>query len=318
MPPSDPFLLPSQDFEPAYLSLYRTGALAERVRTALAGLECCQGCPRNCRVNRLLDRTGTCQTGRLAVVSSAFPHHGEEDCLRGWRGSGTIFFSQCNLRCAFCQNFDISQTTSGKKVMAQELADLMLGLQRNGCHNINLVTPDHVVPQILEALLIAVEAGFRLPLVYNTSAYTGINTLALLDGVIDIYMPDYKTASPEHAKRYLQAKDYPQAAQAALIEMRRQVGALKVDEHGVAKRGVLVRHLVMPGDIAASPEVMRFLAGQVSPDTYINIMGQYRPAGKVSSQDFPEINRRVTADEVRSAYHSARQAGLWRFDQSFQ
>lgn len=313
MEPTEQFFISQNDFIPAYRELFQTGELAQRAAIAVASLESCQTCPRKCKANRLLGRVGTCMTKRYAIVSSAFPHLGEENCLRGWRGSGTIFFSQCNLRCAFCQNFDISQQTAGSEVVAGQLADLMLSLQNSGCHNINLVTPDHVVPQILEALVIAVEKGLNVPLVYNTSGYTSPIALEWLDGVVDIYMPDYKIADPGNAKLYLQAKDYPEVAENAIREMHRQVGDLCMDEHGLAKRGVLVRHLVMPEDTAHSHTVMKILA-KISPNIYLNIMGQYRPAGKVSPTKYEQINRPIRRNEIDQAYEFARQAGLWRFD----
>ncbi|MEJ2487589.1 MAG: radical SAM protein [Anaerolineales bacterium] len=309
----DQFFISNEGFNPGYLNLYHTGELARRAEEAVASLESCQTCPRRCKANRLLGRVGTCKTKRFAIVSSYFPHMGEENCLRGWRGSGTIFFSQCNLRCAFCQNFDISQTTSGNEVKPQELAGIMLSLQNSGCHNINLVTPDHVVPQILEALVVAVRLGLRLPLVYNTSGYSSQNALAWLDGVVDIYMPDFKFADPENAKLYMQAKDYPQVATDAITEMHRQVGDLCFDEQGLAKHGVLVRHLVMPEDSADSNLVMKTLA-KISTNMYLNIMGQYHPAGKVSTENYQQINRRVYPDEIQQSYQHAKQAGLWRFD----
>jgi putative pyruvate formate lyase activating enzyme len=309
----DQFFISNEGFNPGYLNLYHTGELARRAEEAVASLESCQTCPRRCKANRLLGRVGTCKTKRFAIVSSYFPHMGEENCLRGWRGSGTIFFSQCNLRCAFCQNFDISQTTSGNEVKPQELAGIMLSLQNSGCHNINLVTPDHVVPQILEALVVAVRLGLRLPLVYNTSGYSSQNALAWLDGVVDIYMPDFKFADPENAKLYMQAKDYPQVATDAITEMHRQVGDLCFDEQGLAKHGVLVRHLVMPEDSADSNLVMKILA-KISTNMYLNIMGQYHPAGKVSTENYQQINRRVYPDEIQQSYQHAKQAGLWRFD----
>jgi len=307
------FFISQADFTPAYQKLFQTGELARRAASAVASLESCQTCPRNCKVNRLLGRVGTCRTKRYAIVSSAFPHLGEEDCLRGWQGSGTIFFSQCNLRCVFCQNFDISQQTSGEEVTPEQLAAMMLSLQNSGCHNINLVTPDHIVPQILEALVIAVEQGLHIPLVYNTSGYTSKTALEWLDGVVDIYMPDYKIADPADAKLYLQAKDYPEVAESAIREMHRQVGDLCLDEQGLAKRGVLVRHLVMPDNTAHSRKVMKILS-EISPNLYLNIMGQYRPAGKVSASLYDPINRPIRRDEVNQVYQFARQAGLWRFD----
>jgi putative pyruvate formate lyase activating enzyme len=309
------FLVPSKDFEPAYLVLHRSGELKERAQKAVAGLAECLVCPRECGVDRLADKTATCKTGRYALVSSHFPHLGEEDPLRGWRGSGTIFFTQCNLRCVFCQNFDISQMSSGVETPPKRIAEMMLELQHMGCHNINFVTPEHVVPQVLEALVVAVEAGLRLPIVYNTSAYDSMDSLRLMDGVVDIYMPDFKIWDNQHTLTYLKAKDYPQAAREAIKEMHRQVGVLKMDEKGIAKRGVLIRHLVMPGDVAGTPEIMGWLAEKCSPDTYVNIMAQYHPAGKVNRNKYLEINRRVRAEEMEAAYEAATAAGLWRFDE---
>ncbi len=257
-----------------------------------------------------------CRTGRLAQVSSAFAHFGEEDCLRGSHGSGTIFFSYCNLKCVFCQNYDISWEGGGRPVDASELADLMLALQQRGCHNINLVTPEHVVPQVLEALPLAATRGLRIPIVYNTSAYDSLRSLQLLDGVVDIYMPDFKVWSPEIARRLLQADDYPAVARRAIKEMHRQVGDLALDEDGLAVRGLLVRHLVMPGGVAGTREVSRFLSTEVSPDTYVNIMGQYHPAGRVGLEGrYPEIDRRVSRAEMLDAYRVAAEEGLHRFDQ---
>jgi putative pyruvate formate lyase activating enzyme len=309
------FSVSSADFEPAYLNLHRSGELRRRAEQATERLRHCLVCPRNCGVDRLADRTAACKTGRYARVSSYFPHFGEEDCLRGWRGSGTIFFSLCNLRCVFCQNFDISQAGEGMETRPVRLAGMMLELQAMGCHNINFVTPEHVVPQILEALPLAVEAGLRLPLVYNTSAYDSLDSLQLMDGIVDIYMPDFKFWDERLSLLYLKAKDYAEAARRAIREMHRQVGPLTLDERGLARRGVLVRHLVMPGEIAGTREIMRFLAEEVSPDTYVNVMGQYYPAGKVGPERYAEINRRVTRQEVESAKEVARRAGLWRFDE---
>jgi len=237
----------SDELEPAYLAFWREGRLDERRDAALAGLAACRGCPRACEVDRLGGERGVCRTGRLAVVSSAFPHHGEESCLRGRCGSGTIFFSECNLRCVFCQNADISQGDSGRETTAEGIAEAMLALQDAGCHNVNLVTPDHVVPQIVEALAVAVPAGLRLPLVHNTGGYCALSSLHLLDGLVDVYMPDFKFWTKESAAKFLEAEDYPERARAALREMHRQVGPLRIDAHGLARRGVLVRHLVMPG-----------------------------------------------------------------------
>ncbi len=308
------FLIRAEDFEPAYLRLYRSGELARRVEAARRALTACDLCPRHCRVDRLHGRIGVCRTGRYARVASYFPHMGEEDCLRGWRGSGTIFFSWCNLRCVFCQNWEISQKGEGRDVAPERLAQMMLELQALGVHNINWVTPEHVVPQVLEGLLIAVAQGLRLPIVYNTSAYDSLHSLQLLDGVVDIYMPDFKFWTPELARRYLKARNYPDAARAAIKEMHRQVGPLKFDEHGLAKRGLLVRHLVMPGYLEETRRILRFLAQEISPDTYVNIMAQYYPSWQVNDHRYPEINRRITPDEYRQAVEIAHEVGLWRLD----
>jgi putative pyruvate formate lyase activating enzyme len=304
------YIISGADFEPAYLALHRSGELLRRAKTAVAGLEACYVCPRNCGVDRLEDRRAACKTGRYAQVSSYFPHLGEEDCLRGWRGSGTIFFSMCNLRCVFCQNFDISQVNRGQEVSPLELAAMMLELQDAGCHNINFVTPEHVVPQLLEALVIAVEAGLRLPIVYNTSAYDSMESLRLLDGVVDIYMPDIKLWSTDLTLRYLKAKDYAVSAGRAIREMHRQVGPLMFDEQGLAKRGVLVRHLVMPGLLAETRYVLDFLADQFGQSLYLNLMDQYRPAGKVTAEKYAELNRGLTTPEYQSAEEMARLAGF--------
>jgi putative pyruvate formate lyase activating enzyme len=256
-----------------------------------------------------------CANGRYARVASVAPHFGEENPLRGTRGSGTIFFAGCNLRCVFCQNYDISQGKAGTAVAPQDLARMMLSLQDLGCHNINFVTPEHVVPQILEALIIAVADGLRLPLVYNTSAYDSLESLRLLDGVVDIYMPDFKLWDADLAHHYLKARDYPAVARQAIQEMQRQVGDLQLDESGIAQRGVLLRHLVMPGLVGDTAVIMQFLADEVSPDLYLNLMAQYYPAHKVSGQKCPELNRRLRTDEYRQAHRAARAAGLWRFDE---
>ena len=309
------FLIRSREFEPAYLKLYRSGELQRRAKEAVAGLAHCLVCPRDCGVDRLAGKTAACKTGRYARVASHFPHFGEEDCLRGWDGSGTIFFSMCNLRCVFCQNYDISQSGEGQVTKPGRLAGMMLELQAMGCHNLNFVTPEHVVPQILETLVIAVEHGLCLPIVYNTSAYDSPESLRYLDGVVDIYMPDFKIWDERMALKYLLAKDYPEAARRAIKEMHRQVGELKFDESGLAKRGVLVRHLVMPGDIAGTQEITKFLADEVSPHTYVNLMAQYYPAGRVTGEKFSEINRRITRPELAEAIEAAREAGLYRFDE---
>ena len=259
----------------------RRGELEARAGIALEELADCCACPRNCHVNRLKDKELICRTGRHAIVSSAFAHFGEEDCLRGRNGSGTLFFGGCNLRCVFCQNWDISQEAAGKASTAEHIASLMLALQEQGCHNINLVTPEHVAPQVIEALAIAIPAGLRLPVVYNTSAYDALSSLRLLDGLIDIYMPDFKFWTRESARRLVKAKDYPDRAREAILEMHRQVGDLRFASDGLARRGLLVRYLVMPGQQEEASAIFRWLADHVSPDTYVNIMGQYRPEFQV-------------------------------------
>ncbi len=308
------FQINSKDFEPAYMKLFRTGELYRRSREGLRHLQNCKVCPRDCKVDRLNDEWALCKTGRYAWVSSHFPHFGEEDCLRGWNGSGTIFFSMCNLKCVFCQNFEISQDRDGEEAQPETLARMMLELQEKGCHNINFVTPEHVVPQILEALPLAVQMGLRLPLVYNTGAYDSLESIQLMDGVVDIYMPDFKYWDEALSAKYLKAKKYPQAAKAVIREMQRQVGDLVFDEKGLAKRGVLVRHLVMPDNEEDSRKIMRYLAEEVSPHTYINIMDQYRPAWKVTETRYREINRRSTVEELQNTIRLAQEAGLYRFD----
>lgn len=310
-------------FEPAYLRTYANGAIANRVEAALEELRDCCACPRDCHVDRLADETRVCHTGRHARVASYGPHHGEEDCLRGSRGSGTIFFSSCNLRCVFCQNWDISQGRAGVERSANQIADLMLQLQDAGCHNVNFVTPEHVAPQVIEALAAAIPRGLRIPIVYNTSAYDAVRSLELMDGLVDIYMPDFKFWTRASSLRLAMAKDYPHRAREAIREMHRQVGVLKFGPDGVARRGVLVRHLVMPGLLDESRAIFEWLAGDISPDTYINIMGQYRPEYKVGTPHpgstgaprFVEIDRRPDRQEMEEAYRLARDAGLWRFDE---
>jgi putative pyruvate formate lyase activating enzyme len=248
-----------------------------------------------------------------AVVSSFAPHFGEEDPLRGDSGSGTIFFAWCNLNCQYCQNYDISQRGRGREVEPEDLASMMLTLQSQGCHNINLVSPSHVVAPILAALLIAAEAGLRRPIVYNTGGYDAVSTLKLLDGVVDIYMPDMKYADAKVGRRYSRVPNYPQVNQAAVREMHRQVGDLTLDENGIALRGVLVRHLVLPEGSAGTAEIAQFLAEEISRDTYINVMNQYRPCYR--AHEMPPLDRSITAAEYEAAMEAARQAGLHRFDQ---
>jgi putative pyruvate formate lyase activating enzyme len=304
-------------WEPAYLALARTGELTRRAERAVESLCRCRVCPRNCDVDRLADAYAFCRTGRHAVVTSHFPHGGEEDCLRGWSGSGTIFFGQCNLRCVFCQNYDISQglkRTDAAPATAERLAAMMLVLQEWGCHNVNFVTPEHVVPQILEALPLAVEGGLRLPIVYNTSAYDSAESLELMDGIVDIYMPDFKYWEPASAERYLKARDYPEVARARIKEMHRQVGDLRLDDRGLAYRGLLLRHLVMPGGREETAAILRWIRAELGSSTYVNVMGQYHPAGRVSPQRYAEINRQPSPTELVEARRVARALGLARFD----
>lgn len=303
---------------PSYLGLAKSGELKTRAQKALEILKSCTICPHNCGVNRFENSSGFCKIGRYAYVASYFPHQGEERCIRGWRGSGTIFFSGCNLQCVFCQNWDISHFRSGAAVTAQQLADIMMELQRAGCHNINLVTPTHVVPQILEALDIAIEMGLRLPIVYNTGGYDSVETLKLLDGVIDIYMPDFKVWDPEISARLLHISDYPEIARNAIKEMHRQVGDLIIDSEGIARRGLLLRHLVMPSNLAGTKEIAEWIVKEISVNTYVNLMNQYHPDGDVvnfkGNYLYRELARLVTREEYKKAYEAARDAGLHRFD----
>jgi putative pyruvate formate lyase activating enzyme len=309
------FVISRQNFVPAYVRAFAEGVLQERADQAIESLRSCRVCPRDCEIDRFNNKIGVCKSGRLARVASGFPHFGEEDCLRGWNGSGTIFFGWCNLRCVFCQNFETSQFGEGAEVTASELAQIMLDLQEAGCHNINFVTPEHVVPQILEALVIAIERGLRLPLVYNTSAYDSLESIQWMDGIVDIYMPDFKLWDGEHCRKYLVASNYADAARAVIAAMHSQVGELKVDENGLALRGILVRHLVMPGLLDDTREIMRWVAENLSQDTYVNVMQQYYPAHKAETEPrFTEINRGISADEFCSAVELAQATGLWRFD----
>jgi len=296
-----------------YLALYREGNLDERIAEAQQRLSPCRVCPRHCKVDRLSDEKGICQTGVKAVVSSYAPHFGEESPLVGSGGSGTIFFTHCNLLCIFCQNYEISHLGQGIETDPGQLAAMMLSLQRQGCHNINFVTPSHVVPQILVALPKAIEKGLTVPLVYNSSGYDSLETLKLLEGIVDIYMPDFKFWDKDLAKRYAKAPDYPEVAQRAILEMYRQVGDLVMDDEGVAVKGLLVRHLVMPGSLEETREILRFLAREVSVDTYVNVMDQYRPCGEACH--CPPIDRTLTGGEYQQALKLARDAGLQRLDE---
>lgn len=289
-----------------------TGELAKRAEQAVELLADCAVCAQYCRVNRQKGELGICRGGRHAAVSSFSPHFGEEAPLVGFRGSGTIFFAFCNLKCVFCQNCDISQDGYGDEVSAGELAGMMLDLQEMGCHNVNLVSPSHFVPQILEALVMACDLGLTLPLVYNTGGYDAPAVLDLLDGIIDIYMPDIKFADDDTGRKYTGAAAYYTIARQNVKKMHGQVGDLVMDERGIAVRGLLVRHLVMPGDLARTEEIMEFLAEEISRDTYVNIMEQYYPAYKAFQ--YPEMNRRISRKEYLAAVETAGKAGLTRLD----
>ncbi len=298
--------------EPSYITLHNKGVLAGRIKQAQELLRDCTICPRLCQVNRFSSRDGDCQTGALPVVSAHHPHFGEERPLVGRHGSGTIFLTSCNLRCVFCQNWEISHQMEGREISHQRLAEIMLELQSLGCHNINFVTPTHMAPQILASLPWAIEGGLKLPLVYNTSGYDRVETLELLEGVVDIYMPDIKYMDSVYAERYSGAEDYPQIVKKAVTEMHRQVGDLALDENGVAVKGLLVRHLVMPGGVAGTRKIMRFIAQEISPDTYVNLMNQYRPCGNACH--YPEIARAITSQEFEEALRIAKEEGIRRLD----
>jgi putative pyruvate formate lyase activating enzyme len=301
-----------QEFIPAYRQLLKNGELEERAAQAYAHLEECDLCGWSCGVNRRAGHRGVCRTGERAKVSSYGPHLGEEAPLRGWRGSGTIFFTRCNLRCQFCQNHDISQTDYGTEVDAEHLAAIMLELQESGCHNINLVSPSHVVAPILAAVLVAARAGLCIPLVYNTGGYDSLTALYLLDGVIDIYMPDMKFTNANVGLHYSKIREYPKVNRAAVKEMHRQVGDLELDDRGIATRGLLVRHLVLPHGIAGTREIVQYLADEISPQTYLNLMDQYHPEFK--ARQYPQLSRRITPLEYEMAVRLALEAGLHRLD----
>lgn len=308
-----PSIAEERAFEPAYVALARSGELARRARQLYSFYRICRLCPHECCVNRLRGEKGVCRATAVATVYSAGPHFGEERPLVGRNGSGTIFFGQCSLRCVFCQNSEIVQPGGGSPVSDADLAGIMLDLQNQGCHNINLVTPTHYVPNIVEALRIAVPHGLRLPLVYNCCGYEPMAVLKQLDGIVDIYLPDFKYTEAEKARRYSPgARDYPEVTAAAIEEMRRQVGELVLDENGIARRGLMIRHLVLPGNEAGTDRFVQFVADRLGPSTYVNIMRQYQPAYK--AYRFPEIARPITAEEYRKAIEWARKAGLTRLD----
>ncbi|MBI5286425.1 MAG: radical SAM protein [Deltaproteobacteria bacterium] len=297
---------------PSYIHLYETGELSRRIDALYRILEDCHLCPRRCGVNRLKGEKGVCRVGSLPMVSSFHPHFGEEKPLVGYYGSGTIFLTYCNLKCLFCQNYDISHLGHGDEVSTEELGSMMVSLQRQGCHNINFVTPTHQVPQIISVLPYAIESGLDIPLVYNCGGYESVETIKLLDGIFDIYMPDFKYGDNEVARRLSNAPNYVEMAKASIKEMHRQVGNLVLDKRGIAQRGLLVRHLVLPEGLAGTREVMKFIATEISPNTYVNVMDQYRPCYKAF--DHPPMNRRITQDEFEEAVRVAVEEGIKRLD----
>lgn len=298
---------------PSYLKLFETGELKQRADRLYSLYECCELCPRDCRVNRTQNQVGKCQASDRVKVSNAFPHYGEEAPLVGKKGSGTIFFSNCGLRCIYCQNYTISIEGDGVEITDRRLAETMLNVQNMGCHNINLVTPTHYLPNIVNALNMAVPKGLKLPLVYNTGGYEREETLKLLEGVIDIYMPDCKYMDPEYAAKFSsEAYNYPYYVKKALKEMYRQVGDLILDARGIARQGLLLRHLVLPNRVAGTREFLQFVAEELSKNTYLNIMRQYRPEYK--AKDYPEINRRITSKEYQETLEWAKELGLNRLD----
>ncbi len=300
-------------FEPAYVETYSRGLLKEKIDQAFEILKACTLCPRACGVDRLSGELGGCLTGEQAIVSSYSPHFGEEHPLVGDHGSGTIFFARCHLLCIFCQNYDISHEGEGVPISSEGLANAMLFLQGSGCHNINFVTPSHVVPQILAALEKAIELGLRVPLVYNTGGYDKPETLRILEGIFDIYMPDVKCWDPRVAEELCDVPDYPEVVREALKEMHRQVGDLVMNGHGIAQQGLLVRHLVLPEGLAGTRQAMRFLAKEISPNSYVNIMAQYRPCGRAS--EVQALGRSITDEEYQEAIQVAHEEGITRLDE---
>lgn len=299
-----------RDTRPGYIALYENGELFGRINRLREIMTDCTICPRNCHVDRTIGKLGVCRTGDKPVVSASHPHFGEEAPLVGWGGSGTVFLTNCNLRCVFCQNYEISHLGEGDEVTTDDLAGMMVRLQRIGCHNINFVTPTHQIAQIVESLPKAVEQGLELPLVYNCGGYEAVDTIKLLDGIFDIYMPDIKYGDNGMAKRFSGAGDYVDRCKEAVKEMHRQVGDLVIDKNGLAVRGLIIRHLVLPHGVAGTTAVVKFIAEELSTDSYVNIMDQYRPCWKAG--DYPEISRRISAVEFEEALRAARDAGLRR------
>jgi putative pyruvate formate lyase activating enzyme len=297
---------------PVYLKTYREGLLEEKIVKAQRLLESCSVCPRDCKINRIEGERGFCRAGFLPKVSSSSPHFGEEQPLVGFHGSGTIFFTHCNLGCLYCQNYSISHLDEGEEKSIEQLSRMMVAMQSLGCHNINFVSPTHYVPQILAALPNAITLGLSVPLVYNTGGYDAVETLKLLDGVFDIYMPDFKYSTDEVAEEYSHARDYPLVAKKAIKEMFRQVGDLVLDDKGIALRGLLIRHLVLPSGLAGTQDVMRFLSQDISKNTYVNIMAQYYPCGDVPPGS--PLYRRISKLEYLKAVEIAKKEGITRLD----
>jgi putative pyruvate formate lyase activating enzyme len=294
---------------PSYLESYQNGNLEKIIQKAWDKLESCCICPRKCGVNRLKNEKGYCRTGLRPKVCSFMAHHGEEPPISGKAGSGTIFFSGCNMACVYCQNYEFSQQGEGREVDSSQLASFMLQLQKSGCHNINLVTPTHVMPQILKGLSLAIPGGLKIPLVYNTSGYELPEIIHLLEEIVDIYLADMRYADPDFSIKYSDARDYPKYNQEAVRQMHRQVGVAQIDNQGIIKKGVIIRHLVLPQRIAGTQEIMRFIARQISQETYISLMSQYNPY--YQAQKFKEISRRVTAEEYLEAQATMNKLGLY-------
>lgn len=297
---------------PAYLKTHRAGLLEDKIAKAQRLLESCSVCPRDCKVNRKKGETGFCRAGFLPKVSSSSPHFGEEQPLVGIHGSGTIFLTHCNLGCLFCQNYSISHLDEGEEISIEQLSRMMVTMQSLSCHNINFVSPTHYVPQILAALPYAIALGLSVPLVYNTGSYDSVETLELLDGIFDIYMPDFKYSTEEVAEEYSQARDYPRVAKQAIKEMFRQVGDLVLDDRGIALRGLLIRHLVLPSGLAGTQDVMQFLSQDISKNTYVNIMAQYYPCGDIPPGS--PLSRRISKLEYLQAVEIAKKEGITRLD----
>ena len=301
----------AEDLYPSYLKLFQSGELKNRIKELMAAYESCTLCPRDCRVDRTKGEVGKCQASDKVKISSAFPHFGEEAPLVGTNGSGTIFFSHCGLRCVYCQNYDISINGSGMEISDSRLAQAMLKVQEFGCHNVNLVTPTHYVPNIINALNIAIPLGLNIPLVYNTGGYERPETLKLLDGIVDIYLPDFKYMDPKHSGQYSsEAYNYPYYARLAFKEIFRQVGDLTTGRRGIARKGLMVRHLVLPNRVSNTKDVLKFIAEEISNKSYVNVMRQYRPEHKAS--DYPKLSRRLSQKEYAEALKWAKNYGLTR------